>query len=120
MALENLGYDEGIVIGRVLEVVNTERADLLILEDRSNPTYPNQIACEFFGERNRGLLQGVQRGAFVRVVGSIRSKPFKGRWYTTYSCFSLAHMDDLRTPAIDEERREPPPRPGPDQDALPF
>ena len=103
MALENFGFDEGWVMGRVIAVEDGERATLLILEDRSNPTYPNTIACEFYGDRNRAQLEGVQPGELVKVTGSVRSRRYKERWYTTFSCFSLAHFDAIRTP--------PPPAP---------
>ena len=92
-------FDEGIVIGRV---VGRDKAgpnsEYLIVEDRSRPQYPNKVACELYGEKNRALFSKVGLGELARVTGSIRS--FKsennGRWYTTFSVFgvtNLAHLD---------------------------
>jgi hypothetical protein len=82
-----------LVVGRVTAVVNTERADLLIVEDRSNPTYPQKVACEFYGDRNRKLLEGVGQGELVRVSGSARSREHQGRWYTTWSAYGIAKLE---------------------------
>lgn len=90
-------YDEGCVIGKVLaiEPAQDPRApDLLIVEDRSREKYPNRIACEFFGDKVRNLLVGIEPGQLVRVVGSIKSNQSQqGKWFTHFSAFSLSPLD---------------------------
>ena len=105
-------YDQGVVIGRVIGVqAGGPKSELLIVEDRSRPEYPNRVACEFY-ENQRSKLEGVANGQLVRVVGSIKSREYQGKWYTSFSAFqltSLAHLDAA-------------PRPDPvaDGDELPF
>lgn len=82
-----------IVVGRVLSVVSNEKADLLIVEDNSNPQYPQKIACEFYGDKNRKLLDGIGDGELVRVNGSTRSREHEGRWYTNFSAFGIVKLE---------------------------
>lgn len=81
-----------LAVGKVVAVVNGPRADLLIVEDASNPQYPVKIACEFYGDKNRALLNGVGNGELVRVTGSSRSREHEGRWYTSFSAFGIAKI----------------------------
>ncbi len=89
-------YDQGVVIGRVIGVqAGGPKSELLIVEDRSRPDYPNRVACEFY-EKQRSQIEGVANGQLVRVVGSIKSREYNGKWYTSFSAFqltSLAHLD---------------------------
>ena len=81
-----------LAVGKVIDVVNGPRADLLIVEDASNPPYPVKVACEFYGDKNKALLNGVGNGELVRVTGSARSREHEGRWYTSFSAFGITRI----------------------------
>jgi hypothetical protein len=115
----------GIVVGTVLEQVSTQRAEFLIIEDMSNPKYPNKVACEFFGDKNTKLLDDVNEGDLVRVDGQIKSREWEGKWFTNFSCFALWPLDraTTRSKARDggarsgpSRGRDEPPPPGDDDD----
>lgn len=93
-AVVRWGHSEGLVIGKVLEVraPDRERApDVLVVLDESNPKYPTEVACDFT-ERHRDKLNGLGPGDYVKVVGAIRSKEYKGRYYTNFVAYSLARV----------------------------
>jgi hypothetical protein len=87
-----------IVVGRVEAVIPGEKADLLIVADNSSPQYPQKIACEFYG-KNKGALSGVGNGELVKVMGSSKSREYQGKWYTSFSAFSIARMGNGQGPA---------------------
>lgn len=82
-----------VIVGRVGAVVPGERADILIVDDKSNPEYPQKVACEFYGDKNKKLLNGVGPGELVRVNGSARSREHNGKWFTTWSAYSIAKLE---------------------------
>lgn len=83
-----------VVVGRVVEVVHTDRADFLIVHDNSNPKYPTNVACEFYGDRNRPLIEGVGQHELVKVEGTARSREHNGKWFTTFSAFRVTRIDE--------------------------
>jgi hypothetical protein len=81
-----------ILVGTVTGVVHTERNDLLLVRETSEPKYPQMVACEFYGEKNRAMLEGIENGDLVKVAGSTRSREYQGKWFTTFSAWKLTKM----------------------------
>jgi hypothetical protein len=103
-----------ILVGRVCGIVHTERNDLLLVKEISEPKYPQTVACEFYGEKNRKLLEGVADGDLVRVGGSTKSREYQGKWFTTFSAFKLTRLVEQPAPG------EPYTGPGHENDVTPF
>lgn len=78
-----------VLIGVVRGVVHNERNDLLLVEEYANPAHPQMVACEFFGDKTRKLLEGIGDGDLVRVAGSTRSREYQGKWFTTFSAYKV-------------------------------
>lgn len=87
-----------ILVGTVTGVVHTERNDLLLVRETSEPKYPQMVACEFYGEKNRALLEGIENGDLVKVAGSTRSREYQGKWFTTFSAYKLTKMPPAGAP----------------------
>jgi hypothetical protein len=102
----------------VVAVSGGDKFDVVIVHDQSRPKYPNDVACEFMG-KSRDLLHDIAEGDWVAIEGSIRSKEYKGKWYTNFVCYALARlpMAGQRAP---EKRPAPPPPPPLADDDLPF
>lgn len=99
--LVRFGHSEGVVMGKVLEVRAADRdraPDVLVVLDESNPKYPTEVACDFT-ERHREKLNGLGPGDYVKVVGAIRSKEWKGRYFTNFVAYSMMRLDDGDEPA---------------------
>lgn len=102
------GHDEGVVIGKVEDVLPATREnapDVMIVLDSSNEKYPNRVACEF-PPKMADKLNGLAPGDYVKVVGAIRSKPWNERWFTNFVAYSVMKLD-IGMPAA-----APPPRTG--------
>lgn len=100
-----------ILVGRVSGVVHTERNDLLIVDDLTDPKYPTKVACEFYGEKPRALLDGIENGDLVQVSGTTKSRMYQEKWFTSFSAYKLKKLPQVAPaplpPALDNERFGP-------------
>lgn len=120
-------YDEGVVIGRIVgRDPGGPNNEFMVLEDRSNPQYPNVVAAELYGDRNRALFNKVGIGDLARVVGCVRSFKSKvtGKWFTTFAVFGVTNLNAAAASVSSPITVTPaPPRsrePGEDAEEMPF
>lgn len=73
-------------------MVHTERNDLLIVRETTEPKFPVFVACEFYGEKNRALLEGIENGDLVRVAGSTKSRKYQDKWFTSFSAYKVTKV----------------------------
>jgi hypothetical protein len=92
MSANDVSVNFALAVGPVVSVVHTERADQLIVADNSSQQYPTTVACEFYGERVRKMLEGIEPGQLVRVQGVNRSREYNGKWYTTFNALGLTRL----------------------------
>lgn len=100
------------------------RSEFLLVEDKSEPEYPKLVACEFYGDKSKAMLEAIKPGDMVQVEGVVRSnRSVKGRLFTSFSAFRALPINDWFPPGGKAEQwpekhePAPPPRePGDDDD----
>jgi hypothetical protein len=84
-----------MVLGRIEAILPPQREgapDVMIVVDNSNPKYPNRVACEFMS-KHASKLDGLAPDDYVKVIGSIRSKEWQGKWYTNFVAYSVMRLE---------------------------
>lgn len=96
---------KGVVLHAIDDIGKSE-ARILVVHDGEDP-----VACRFFG-RDVGQARDVRAGAQVRIEGRLKSREWKGRFYTEFAA--------SRCVLTGTEQKATEPAPPEDDSGIPF